>query len=239
MSKAYDSIYILGGHKLATSYFEKLTRAKAQKQIDFQNLYCVTDDPQAFIYQHAAKQSVVPQSFADFIKKFVLEKPIAANDALVPDHTAKHVMLQACLKIVETDFKTLKAKLTPLKSGFNTPFLHKSENDALWAVSYATWTCPPDCDEPSVCPHTAAKRDWDFNASLKNLYVELKSQNVACYDFACETLFAEICHLPLVGIRTKFLGFKKELASVTEEKKFLVATHSHCHGIMGLFSVTS
>ena len=53
-----------------------------------------------------------------------------------------------------------------------------------------------------------------------------------------ETLFAEICHLPLIDIQKKILDFKTKLAGLKQEKKFLVATHSHCHGIMGLLAAT-
>src|SRR3990167_8762159 len=91
----YGNITILGAHKLALSYRDKIARAKAAGKIDFQNLLCVPNNPE------------------EAILDIVFNKPIHNDDVLVPDHTAKHVFLQAMMKLVDQKFPHLKAELSP------------------------------------------------------------------------------------------------------------------------------
>lgn len=233
MQAPYHNIYILGGHKLATQYFEKLTRAKLKAQ----QIFAVTDDPKAHIYSQAHSDHVIALSNAEFMLKYTFENRPHANDILVPDHTAKHVMLQTQLAIAKKLLPQALVQLTPLNWPLQTPFLHKFENEALVAMSYATWTCAADCNEPSICPHTKKKRDWDFNTSLKPVYESLSSKNVICFDYACEPLFEEISQIPMSFIHEQLNRFKSTLQDAFVSQKYAVATHSHCHGIVGGFEV--
>lgn len=228
-------VYILGGHKLACSYFEKITQAKAKSALAFSHAYLIDADSQCLAAQDHTS-SFINKSPSQFILDDLFSLQQNPDAVLVPDHTAKHVMLQACLGIVEKKFPTFKAKLSPIASSWQTPFIHKNETNSIWAVSYATWTCPADCTEPKTCPHTQGPRDWDFNQSLKTLYDSLPETRV--YDFACQPLFAEIAQIPMRVIREKMVHFIDDVQN-HQAKKFLVATHSHCHGIVGSFEISS
>lgn len=231
-------VYILGGHKLACSYFEKITQAKAEcalgdSPLAFSQAFLIDADSQCLAaLDHTS--SFIEKSPSQFILDDLFSNFQNPDAVLVPDHTAKHVMLQACLGLVEKKFPTLKIKLSALSSSFQTPFLHKSEANAIWAMSYATWTCPADCTEPKICPHTEGPRDWDFNESLKTLYDSLPSTCI--YDFACQPLLAEIAQIPMRVIRQEMSRFIDDVQN-HKAKKFLVATHSHCHGIVGSFEI--
>lgn len=219
-----NNIYILGTHTLSQSYFEKINNAKAQGSLDFK--HC----------------EMIPDPYSDFLLKyFQKNKNTNLNDTLVPDHTAKHVLLQVFLDITKKYFPNLKTELVAFKSDFTTPFLHKSEDESVWAVSYATWTCPPDCDEPAICPHIKDKRSWDFNESFTKLFASLPDDTHA-YRFSCTRLFEEISQIPMIKIQNEISDYLEKVAGNNRSKiahplKIIVATHSHCHGILGQFEI--
>lgn len=234
---SYRHISILGGHKLAVSYYDKISNAKAAGQIAYDCLFCITDDPKAYAHEHVPQPDIIAKSYSQFILD-TLSDPISVSphDTIVPDHTAKHVMLQVFLGFVAKYFPSYKTDLKPFVSDLNTPFLYKSENDAIWAMSYATWTCPPDCDEPAICPHIAAPRTWDFFKMLPQTLNSL-THNSSIHLFGCEPLVAEMSHLKLSKIADELKSFKNRLAGPIPVTA-LIATHSHCHGILGCFEVS-
>lgn len=231
----YHRIFILGGHALAVNYALSLAEGRRTGEIAFHELFCVTDDPKTKAYSALDSNQVIAKDPARFILEYAASKS-PAGDTLVPDHTAKHVMLEAFMQMAREKRPDLTAELTPFKSDFTTPFLYKGENDALWAVSHATWTCPPDCDEPDICPHLQAERDWNFFESLPKLLAKLPTDEFAAYRFGCAPLYREISQIPLVQILKSLESFAERLVSVPP-RKVIVATHSRCHGIMGTFKL--
>lgn len=233
MPEPYHNIYILGGHQLSYSYYDKITKAKLEGKLQFENCYLIDPNPNC----HASSLNpdplpLIPKEYANFIIDYLDDpKNYHPSDVLIPDHTAKHVMLQVFLKLVEKKFPQHKAELSPFESDFAPPFLHKSDNNAIWAISYATWTCPPDCDEPEICPHIEDTRTWDFNKSLEEL---LRDTNA--YRFPCQILYAEIAQIPFPKIIAEISSFMHKMQN-DPPKKVIVATHSHCHGIIGQFKM--
>lgn len=213
-----NTIYILGKHRLAESYFEKITQAKAQGFLNFKHCEMIPDPYSEFILNYFDKNQNT-----DF------------EDTLVPDHTAKHVFLQVFLDVTEKKFPQLQTFPVAFKSDFTTPFLKKSDDESVWAVSYATWTCPLDCDEPEICPHIEDTRSWDFNKSLTKLFLE-QSTDTSCYRFSCARLIEEISHIPMKKIQNDIFNYLHTLEK-TPPQKVIVATHSHCHGILGQFGI--
>ena len=124
--KTYKNIYILGAHKLATSYFQVLKNS----DLVYENLSLVKNPTQFLLDYVKANPSQDPQNI------------------FIPDHTAKHVMLSIFLERAKELCHNKKVELSPFEADFHPPFLYKSDGNALWAISHATWTCPPHCDEP-------------------------------------------------------------------------------------------
>lgn len=213
-----NNIYILGTHALSQSYFEKIINAKTQGMLNVK--HC----------------KLIPDPYSDFILEYFKKNETAdLKDTLVPDHTAKHVLLQVFLDITKKYFPNLTTEPVAFKSDFTTPFLHKSDDESVWAVSYATWMCPPDCDEPAICPHIKDKRTWDFNQSLEKLFASLPGDTRA-YRFSCSPLVEEIAQIPMIQIQNALSDYLKNLEK-NPSQKIMVATHSHCHGILGQFGV--
>lgn len=239
--KSFNNIYILGGHTLSYSYFQKIQKAKKAGLIDFTN--CQMIDPNPNCEAGKKSEKVIPKKYSDFVLEY-LENPERQNagDTLIPDHTAKHVMLQVYLDLVAKEFPQYKIELSPIENDLQTPFLYKSEDKSSHAMSYATWTCPADCDEPQICPHIQATRTWDFDVALKNFLEDLQKQEMqrntrlSVNRFACEILVYEIAQIPFKKITKQVSDFLNEM-KINTPTKIIVATHSHCHGIMGQFAI--
>lgn len=233
----YRHIYVLGGHALATSYALTLETGRQNGFIAFDKLFCVTDDSRAKAISALGRDQIIPEAPARFVLDYASD-PLRQNprDTLVPDHTAKHVMLEVFMQRTRERRPDLNCSLAPFESDFTTPFLYKGENGALWALSHATWACPPDCDEPEICPHIQAKRDWNFFESLPELFKTLPDAEYAKYRFGCLPLFKEISQIPLPQITEALRDFDARLAA-DSPCKVIVATHSHCHGILGSFEL--
>lgn len=208
----FDNIYVLGSHDLSVSYSKRLQKSKESGGIQFKKLSFINDCSEFIL---------------DYIDR-VQEKN--SNDTLIPDHTAKHVFLKVFLDLIQKKFPSLKATLCPIEFDVKTPFLHKMENDSIWAMSYATWTCPENCNEPDICPHTNAQRDWDFEKEFG------KSENKMFYTFPCSPLIEEVSHIPIKKIMKEMNDFSFQLKN-NFRGKVVVATHSRCHAIMGQFEI--
>lgn len=241
--KTYNNIYILGGHTLAFSYFNKIQQAKNAGLIDFNSCHMIDPNPECAAKQNGTK-NLITERYADFILNYFKNNQASASpDTLIPDHTAKHVMFEVYLETVKRYFPNFSTALSPIEKKIETPFIYESPDRSSRAVSYATWSCPADCDEPHLCPHIKKSRSWDFNFSLKEFMDSLKESemqsgiNISINRFECEILIYEIAQIPFSKITKPLENFINDLKTNPPEK-VIVATHSHCHGIMGQFALS-
>lgn len=236
--KNYQTIAILGGHKLALSYYRKLMEAKKTGVLKVDQIIAVSADANAPILSDISTEDFICKTPAEFIARDLCEwNEDIENCALVPDHTSRHVMLEAFMAWLKIHAPQKKVTLEPLNMPLDFPFTYKSENNAIIAMSYATWACPPDCDEPAICPHIQNKREWDFNKIFtEENWKTFSSSHL--YPFACEPLHAEISQIPFAKIQTQFKKlFKKLKEKLNSAQPHAIATHSHCHGIVGQLKV--
>lgn len=229
-----NRIYILGAHGLAFSYYKKLAKARSSRALSCHQLVLIDPNPKAVgVKQLENGDLFIEKTYSDFVISYLQNQNGAhPDDILVPDHTAKHVMFQVFWDLVQTSFPGLTLSSKALNLNLNTPFEYKSEDGAHWALSYAKWTCPPDCDEPNICPHTKNKRTWDFNQSLSEPPLDPLTKYS---QFSCQQLLGEISYIPFL----KIIKETSELIYGIQQNTIraaCVATHSHCHGIIGQFS---
>lgn len=232
--KNYNRIYILGAHNLAYSYYKKL-KAACGNELNYNELICVDDKNTV----HDESIPLIKKSYTEFILDYLEDQNhYHIDDTLIPDHTAKHVFLQVYLELINRHFPKLSTELSTIGSDFKPPFVYKSENDSIWALSYSTWTCPADCVEPDICPHTQKQRNWDFNKSLQKQEFAQPNLNALFHKFSCQNILHEIAHIPMKDIIQNVSEYSYALQT-NPPQKVLVATHSHCHGIIGQFRIES
>jgi hypothetical protein len=230
MINNFHNIFILGGHELSFSYFLKITQAKKEKRIDYHNIYFIEPSSTSYAHQELIKLGfnpkdyIISKTYSDFILTSDVRRETC--DALIPDHTAKHTMLQAYMALA----KTHNPKLSPIDMDIDLPFIKKLEQDTIWAMSYATWTCPLYCDEPTICPHTKTKRTWD----LDKIRIDESMGRGVVGIFSCQPLVDEIVYISVDSIAENIQEFQNQLKR-NPPKDVYVFTHSHCHGILGKF----
>lgn len=227
-------IYIYGGHQLAFSYFEHLMKARNENRIKFDDIFCLDANPRCIAAQKMP-QNFIAQTPEEFTLKYALNHSTDKSDVFVPDHTAQHILLKVFWANAARH-TLLQTSLVPLNQEITTPFTYPSNAGALCAMSYATWSCPPECQEPDVCPHTNSLRDWDCASVCQKISVQA-SNELATYFFACETLLDHIVMLPARQITRDLQNFEQRLAQ-DPPYQVIVGTHSHCHGILGSFSIS-
>ncbi|HLD45645.1 MAG TPA: hypothetical protein VJC18_09430 [bacterium] len=245
MSKQFKNIYILGGHELAYSYYQKILQAKKEGRIACENLLFVTPDPQCHAAVALKKENLIPQNFliqkkyTDFILDCVgCDQNWHNENRVIPDHTAGHVLLRVLMDLAPG----YSVRLSPIELAIGTPFLKKFEQDAIWAMSFATWTCPMYCDEPALCPHTKEPRTGDLNEmcfAKENSFSQVRAgvferANAVLYSFACQPLIDEIVSFDFAPLTGQINDYRHRIATGVLRKVY-VFTHSHCHGILGCF----
>ncbi|MCP5464475.1 MAG: hypothetical protein H7A33_05560 [Deltaproteobacteria bacterium] len=231
---SYRHVLVLGGHKLATSYAHKITQAKSKGALFYHDLTLV--DPKANCEASKTKFAqdvgIKTQSYADAIAQAIKAPNLNDEDILIPDHTAKHVLLQLYINVAKEQ-SGKEPSLAKITKKPDTPFSYQSEDQTVLALSFATWTCPADCDEPAICPHTKSTRDWEMADKISDLKKILlsKESKALFHSYACPSFYEEICHIPLTLIRDRVAELKTHLSK--NQAPVYVATHSHCHGIVG------
>lgn len=217
-------------------YDEKIRRGREAGLVAFERVFFVDDKVDAAAAR-SCPDRLIAKSPSVFLNDYAVVKAAdAKDDLLIPDHTAPHVMLRVFMDLAASELPSAGIALSPIRSSFSTPFLHQSQDNAIWAVSYATWTCPLECEEPGVCPHIQDKRSWDFDHSLAQLISAEPGIADEKILISCRQFVNAVACIPMVEIVTKMAAFAQRLRT-HPPASVLVATHSHCHGILGKFEI--
>lgn len=248
MKKPFRKIIVLGGHQLAFGYLQKLTKASFEGCFPFvPKLFFVDSDANCVVKTVGAQLSrrdpvgTVPlhdvgfinSSYTDFLTEAFSDSQNWEESVLIPDHTAPHVFFQLFLNLIKQD--SGKATLLDSSPDIALPFQTRV-HEGVYALSYATWICPLECEEPGICPAIKDKRTWDFARTISELKPLKTSLPVYSVAFACEQLVDGIAYLPFQKLFSAWNLFKKEL----KKKKSLtlaLTTHSKCHAILGMAEV--
>jgi hypothetical protein len=123
-----------------------------------------------------------------------------------------------------------------LPSGF--PWMSEAPDGTRY-VSFATWTCPVNCVEPRICPHTRGARSWSIPEALRNAMSSgtgreggLKGPII----FHCthRAYGAGMIDASEVVAADRFIA--EECAAGGD---VLIGTTSHCHGALNVLSIPS
>lgn len=224
-----NHIDVLGGHKLARLYLRKLSDAKQDGRLQYDLLgFC---DPE--LQTGEVDSRFTQTSYSDFISQRLTCQDRNARDSLIPDHTAPHVFFQVCLDFIAKHAPdaviTLAESRPPLGLPFEMPTTH-----GVTPLSYATWVCPLECEEPATCPAIAGERKWDFD----RFFAELEKKEAALkpdylfLGFSCDQLIDGIAHIPWDRVTSNFARLQERLRT-SKTITLSVATYSRCHAILG------
>ena len=233
MKASYPSIYVLGGHRLSATYMKHLCQAKREGLIDFNTLSFIDPADNPFVV-HEIKTGIthIKRTYTEGLANiFITSEPAEINNMwLIPDHTAPHVLFKLFLDWLFV--MQHRVEILPFSQNLDLPF-QKTLESGICAISYATWTCPLECEEPDTCPGINNSRSWDFGNFLRGQ--DYKGVD-SVHFFGCEQIAYGVCGIPLSVIKNEFDRLFKDLK---EGHIFLVGTHSKCHGILGMGRITA
>ncbi|GBD10446.1 hypothetical protein HRbin23_00087 [bacterium HR23] len=170
------------------------------------------------------------QEWEAFLRPWLWMPPPDAH--LVPAPFTPHLAFQWLAWAVQEALGPV-ATITPEPTRLSPPlpFVHHHPNGQTY-ISYATWLCPVTCIEPALCPHTRGPRDWSLAPTLE-AFARAHGEITHCVLFPVRHLAYGIASVPAA----LFPQARDTLAEGFRRRGYfraLVATVSHCHGVMGV-----
>ncbi|OYV66739.1 MAG: hypothetical protein B7Z72_10800, partial [Gemmatimonadetes bacterium 21-71-4] len=103
--------------------------------------------------------------------------------------------------------------------------------DGTHYVSFATWTCPINCIEPAVCPHTRGPRHWSLAPAITAWAGRRGAPAPGPFLFACTH---RAYGVGMVDVRDVLAADAAIAAAGAGGAPLdvLVGTVSHCHGAL-------
>ena len=233
----YGSIIVVGGGCYGSYYVRQLERARAAGAIRFERVLVVDRSPECAVALSANNAELVVSEWTDFFDDYLSVAPDETTDAIVPSPLMPHLMYEWLRdrarsrwpeRIVETRAMTLEPD-TPWRS---------AAPDGTFYGSYATWTCPINCIEPRLCPHTGGDRSW----TMPSAAAELVSRSRQTAEPLQGPVIFHCSHrafgVGMFDTRDVVAADRLvERVGADSAVNVLVATVSHCHGAFNVLHV--
>lgn len=213
---------MISGGEAGAFYVRQLLRAVAAGKLETDRIVVVDRDPACAARQYGDERlEFAVADWSEWLDRSLAR--LGADDHLVPYHWAPHLLVDWLRRQAEQESLAASRGGAPLPV-FELPF-ERDTRDGDRALSYASWPCPPACIEPELCPHTRAPKHWSLAARL--------AAPPAGWD---EALVFRSLHL-VQGVGTipvaEIHAALERLLALAQggERRLLVATASHCHGL--------
>lgn len=202
---------------------DRLLRARAAGRLRTGRIVLVDRDPARL--RDVPRDGVVRTARAEWGDWLDQElDTLGAGSQLVPWHWAPHLLSGWLRRALERAGAQVRPAGVPASVG--TPFEAATAGGDR-ALSYATWTCPPSCIEPDLCPHTRGPRDWSLAGRLAG------AERVV---LPCLHLVWGVGTVPVDAVLAARDALQARLrAAVAFDVE--VATASHCHGVLARMHV--
>lgn len=219
---------MISGGEAGAFYVRQLLRAAAAGRLETERIVVVDRDAACAARRHRdPRLEFAVALWSDWLDAHLLA--LSAQDHLVPYHWAPHLLVDWLRG------QALRASVPVERGGeslpaFGLPF-ERETRDGDRALSYATWPCPPACIEPALCPHTRGPKHWSLAADLDQAPAGLDEAVV----FRSVHLVHGVGTIPVGQIHAA----RRRLLDAGDggERRVLVATASHCHGLATALTV--
>jgi hypothetical protein len=173
---------------------------------------------------------IVCQEWEEFLRPWLWSPP--PNAHLVPAPFTPHLAFRWLLwALGEVIGPAGRVTPEPCRLHPPLPFVYHHPDGQAY-ISYATWRCPTTCIEPALCPHTRGPRDWSLAPALEE-FARGQPDITDCLLFPVRHLAYGIASIP-ADLFPKARDTLAHRFRQTGRVRALVATVSHCHGVMGL-----
>jgi len=242
----FGDIVVVGGGCYGAFYVRQLGRAAAAGAVTWERLLVVDKDPACFVAREPGAgvpehpmppPRMVIQDWGKFFDGWIPLPAGYARDAIVPSPLMPHLFFEYLARRAAVRGPARTIERVALGDSVGTPW-EKTAPDNTSYLSHATWTCPINCIEPHICPHTKGVRDWTMPDTLA-VWVELQRSEgkplVGPFTFQCTHRAYGVGMVDKEPIRRA-----DEAIRVAEESgpvRALIATTSHCHGAAAVLSI--
>lgn len=234
----FGTIAIVGGGCYGSYYVRQLRRAVRAGAVAWERVLVVDRDPACAVGQDASlaadRIEVVAEDWRRFFSRYLTEasrdRVGTRDDAIVPSPLMPHLMFEWIRDRARDRWPEREVASRALATEPPTPW-QRSTGDGPHYVSFAEWTCPINCIEPRICPHTRDVRSWSLPKTAME-YVD--SERRAGRPLAGPAIFHCTHRAYGVGMfDTREVVAGDDLVRAAAEHgaaEVLVGTMSHCHG---------
>jgi hypothetical protein len=239
----FGTIVVVGGGCYGSYYVRQLRRAAAADAVRWKRLLVVDRDPGCAIarardtrgssYGIGGLELVVSDwraFFRAYLDAASSDRTASSHDAIVPSPLMPHLMFEWLLARARERWPGRDVGTRPLGELPAIPWQRETDSGPHY-VSFATWTCPINCIEPRICPHTRERRDWSLPDAARNYIAEEQGKG---HQLAGPVIFHCTHRAYGVGMfdTAEVVAGDDLVQRVAEQSaaELLVGTMSHCHG---------
>jgi len=247
---SYGTIVVVGGGCYGSYYVRQLGRANRAGAITWDRVLVVDRNTDCLVNASGGlaekgltspSPTLVVSDWTSFFDEYLSSWSTSAEsksmDAIVPSPLMPHLLYEWVRGRAQQRWPAREVVNRPLEAKPPTPW-ESSAPDGTHYVSFATWTCPVNCIEPELCPHTRAERTWTMPSAMQD-FVAVSAQSGKQIDgplvFHCTHRAYGVGMIPVQSVveADRFV----EAAAAARPAEILVATVSHCHGAMNILSI--
>jgi hypothetical protein len=236
-ARTYGSIIVVGGGCYGSYYVRQLTRARAAGALRFEKIVVVDRAADCAVAVSGSEVDLAVSEWTDFFGAYLGSTAPDTLDAIVPSPLMPHLMYEWLRDRARARWPERLVETRPLTLEPDTPW-RSAAPDGTFYGSFATWTCPINCIEPRLCPHTGGERSWTMPSAAAELVSRSRQS-------------AEPLHGPVIfhcSHRAFGVGMFDTRDVVAADRlvervaadtaaDVLVATVSHCHGAFNVLHV--
>ena len=235
----FGTIVVVGGGCYGSYYVRQLRRAASAHAVRWDRVLVVDRNPRCAITATVgdAHDGVVLVDgdwrafFRSYLNEAATERARTETDAIVPSPLMPHLMAEWIVERARARWPHRTVVTMPLETAPPTPWQRPTPAGPHY-VSFAEWTCPINCIEPRICPHTRAIRDWTLPATARD-YVQSERRRgrplVGPVIFHCTH---RAYGVGMFDTREVIAGDDLvQSVARNDGAEVLVGTMSHCHGV--------
>ncbi|MDE3127931.1 MAG: hypothetical protein KGL38_07990 [Gemmatimonadota bacterium] len=234
---AFGRIVVVGGGCYGSYYVRQLRRAAAADAVVCDEIVVVDRDPAcAVARERMPGDALVRVEIAEWRAWF--DRALSAarsrggdnRDAIVPSPLMPHLLRDWLLDAARARWPRRAVAVGGLDRPPDVPW-ERPGADGTHYVSFATWTCPINCIEPAVCPHTRGPRDWSLAPAIRDWAARRGAPAPGPFLFRCTH---RAYGVGMVDVRDVLAADAAIAAAGADGSPVdvVVGTVSHCHGAL-------
>jgi hypothetical protein len=224
----YGTIIIVGGGCYGSYYLRQLRRARERGAVTFDQIVITDRDAQCAVAGSlGADARLDVGEWSAFFDSF-LAAAHAGRDAIVPSPLMPHLLAHWIESRARARWpeRSIVTQMPGALTG--VPWQREGAGNTRY-VSFAEWTCPVNCIEPHICPHTREERSWSLPVAIA-AQRQPGTPPVSAV-FHCTHRAFGVGMIDVADV----LAADGALAAAGADgpARCLIGTVSHCHGALG------